>query len=181
VLTQNGIWFALLPDKWIAAVHSAQRPAGEILSLQQGDQQFLCSGFISQREPDAAQVSLRELKFLLQIQCTPIQRWVNSPQSVAACTAAHPHEARIRATQQAKKNSNTLQSIMQIDCHIGRGTSDPGIAITRDFLKILQKKNVIIAVSIPRYSESFSDVPVIVTLRYIINVIQRIHLRSFHK
>lgn len=91
VLTQHRIRSAVLPDQGIAAVHSTHRSAGEILSLQQGDQQFLCSGFITQRKPDAAQMSFWELKVFLQIQSAPIQRRVNNPQSVATYSTAHPY------------------------------------------------------------------------------------------
>jgi len=53
-----------------------------------------------------------------------------------------------------------MLNIKQIDCHFYRGTGDAHIVIIRVFLKILEKQNLIIPVSSPRYAESLSTVPV---------------------
>jgi len=51
----------------------------------------------------------------------------------------------------------------QIDSHLYRGTGGVHITITRVFLKILEKQNLITPLSSPQYAESLSTVPVCYT------------------
>lgn len=76
---------ALLPYKGITTVHRPHGSARKVLGFQERHKQLLCSGLVAQRKPDAAQMSVRELKLFLQVQSASIQSRVNRPKSIATC------------------------------------------------------------------------------------------------
>jgi hypothetical protein len=57
----------LSPDEGVATVHGPHGAARKVLGFQKGHKQLLSSGLVPQSEPDAAQMSVRELRVFFRV------------------------------------------------------------------------------------------------------------------